>query len=1281
MVTVTDSEAMVTLQAHKFNSLVPNTGIPGATYDLYVEGQAPPGGVPSAQPTPAPLPEQGDTWYARGTTTGTGLLEFTVPAGFAWCLREVSAPVGYNLDPALHCTAVLDTTSPPGDTTVALPETPATVHLTAHKFNAEAPSTVIPGATYELLAAGGAPPGYTAPPAPGDAVIPQGARVLFGQGTSDADGNLTFGVPAGFSWCLHELKAPADYQPDPAFHCTTTLTTDTPAADMSVALPEQPTVPASLAFTGGPSLWLSAGGFCALALGFGLILIVGRRERDAATHPRKRRTGPRRRRGRRALGVMGVAGLLVTAALAVTPGAAHAAGPTAPTWWQPVQEEAGFANPLFTISCGSPTFCVRIGPLITGSPGYVMTWNGSTWTKPTRPPGSTNTRVGSSISCIGTSWCMLLDTTGDYQVDSETTWSTPEPTGATGTVRGHVFGPQAVSCGTATRCVAVQLDGSVLVWDGSRWSTPVSRSTYRSTLGAGDPWPTVACPVSSTWCAVTFGPEVYVMTGTQWSPGTALPAPVSWLSCPAPAGCVAMLYNGAVYRQAGDGWSEVAKLPSAVGFSVSCPSTTYCVADGIDPTAAVTLFDTSWQTLPTPSTGTLGDMTCAPATYWCIDVDTARSPLGDEPASFVLAPPPAPQAELSPSTSTVTVSAAGETAPVTLTPSLSGFVSDAGPDAWTARYRWTCSAAGTSTACSAATGTFDAPPVDDQGTFSGTQTDDRAPAPTTSWQVTLPPGRYTIVATVTDTTSGEAGSSSPITVTVNAPAVAALPACDIHLTATGRSATVGEPFAGSVDAIVSAGTAPLATAQVTFSAPTDQPSGTFTGARTATAQSDRTGTAMAPALTAGPVPGAWQVTATMAPDGQCTGTPSATLTLTNTPGPQPKPPAPPPPAPGSPSDPGTPATAQSGTSLAFTGGPSPWLPLGGLAAAVSGSVLVVFTRRRAPIHEKRRRQARNLWSGVAMVSGKLLNNRSPGFRQVAVGLLAAALMLTGTSLSPEPAAAQARPQIFTASCPGPACPYSAPTTAEMGFADDVLARINIERAQPQRRYAVGGQEVPLTPLPMNQSLQQTAQAFAEYLASTGSLQDYSGPFPDGYDATGGNASGPGADSAVIDDAFMLSPGHAGAILSAADDFAGIGVGCDSSGAAWVVELFGDADQAAFSAGQERLHAELAVNSVYSQSGGTVTTVQEPVQDGGGTVPAQDAFPEQPIAADGEFATGADWSCAGVTDAPGSAPTSPLPTPVSGLAASPTGDGYSLVDGAGAISVHGDAPFPRRRRSD
>jgi hypothetical protein len=276
-ITLADTEATVALSGHKFNSLMPDTGIAGAVYDLYVQGGAPPSGVMGTAPSNI-TPEVGDTWYARATSDANGLLSFTLPSGYAWCLKEVTAPLNYSLDMALHCTGVVDETTPASASTIALPEVPATLHLTASKFNSLQPSTVIAGATYELLVQDPTPAGYAVPTVPANAVVPSGDS-YWSQGTTDAQGFLSFPIPSGSGWCLHELVAPAGYQTDDSFHCTAVLTTDSSAAIMTMALPEVP-IPGptgTLAFTGGPSMWLVWGALLLIAGGSGLLLISRRR--------------------------------------------------------------------------------------------------------------------------------------------------------------------------------------------------------------------------------------------------------------------------------------------------------------------------------------------------------------------------------------------------------------------------------------------------------------------------------------------------------------------------------------------------------------------------------------------------------------------------------------------------------------------------------------------------------------------------------------------------------------------------------------------------------------------------------------------------------------------------------------------------------------------------------------------------------------------------------------------------------------------------------------------
>ena len=295
--TLTDTEARVNISAHKFNASVPDTGIPGAVYDLYVEGQVPPSGPPSSPPAGAAT-EPDDTWWARGTTSSDGLLSFSVPADYAWCFHEVSAPTDYELDPALHCTAVISTDTPEADTTVALPETLATVYVGAHKYNAKDPGTVIPGASYELLLDGSTlPPGYEPPPAPTGSPAFNG-DVYWTQGTTDPQGRLSFAVPAGYRWCLRELAAPPGYQPDSSYHCTAVIAADTPTSPTMIALPEMPVVPtalpssiSTLAFTGGPTLWLVVAGLLLVALG-GLLWMFGRLGDVRSRREQRRRRHP-----------------------------------------------------------------------------------------------------------------------------------------------------------------------------------------------------------------------------------------------------------------------------------------------------------------------------------------------------------------------------------------------------------------------------------------------------------------------------------------------------------------------------------------------------------------------------------------------------------------------------------------------------------------------------------------------------------------------------------------------------------------------------------------------------------------------------------------------------------------------------------------------------------------------------------------------------------------------------------------------------------------------------
>ena len=103
-----------------------------------------------------------------------------------------------------------------------------------------------------------------------------------GIATTDGQGDASWSVPAGYSWCMHEVSVPAGYQPDPSWHCTAVISTTTPPGAATMALPETP-IPApalpSLPYTGSPAAWQAALGGAFLLSGGVLLLVARRRKR------------------------------------------------------------------------------------------------------------------------------------------------------------------------------------------------------------------------------------------------------------------------------------------------------------------------------------------------------------------------------------------------------------------------------------------------------------------------------------------------------------------------------------------------------------------------------------------------------------------------------------------------------------------------------------------------------------------------------------------------------------------------------------------------------------------------------------------------------------------------------------------------------------------------------------------------------------------------------------------------------------------------------------------
>jgi Prealbumin-like fold domain len=231
---------MVTLTARKFNAEHPNQTIPNTIYDLYVYG-------PATFPLPTTIPLDAPTYpgisfVQRGVTDASGHLTFTVRAGYRWCLHEVWAPKGYIIDPALHCTLTSQLQLRPK---MGMAEHASTIRLEIYKFASGFPDRGIPNAYYALFVRGTFPKGFTPAPAPNNLTVPNG-MALWAIAKTSSIGQLGFSVPSGYTWCVRELSAPADYRLDPVLHCTSeVLTRSSPTSVSRIAVAEL------LATTGG----------------------------------------------------------------------------------------------------------------------------------------------------------------------------------------------------------------------------------------------------------------------------------------------------------------------------------------------------------------------------------------------------------------------------------------------------------------------------------------------------------------------------------------------------------------------------------------------------------------------------------------------------------------------------------------------------------------------------------------------------------------------------------------------------------------------------------------------------------------------------------------------------------------------------------------------------------------------------------------------------------------------------------------------------------------------
>jgi hypothetical protein len=251
------------------------------------------------------------------------------------------------------------------------------------------------------------------------------------------------------------------------------------------------------------------------------------------------------------------------------------------SWSAPAKID-GTAYGLTSVSCPSASFCVAVD-----HGGNALTFNGSSWSAPTSIDGTGN--VLTAVSCPSASFCVAVDLDfsawaahllgyGYVVTFNGSSWSAPARIG--------VGGLESVSCPSASFCGAVNDDGGALTFNGSTWNAPTR-------LLSGPPGyaalPSVSCSSPSFCATVDQQGDAWTFNGSSWSyaPIDGL-LPLTSVSCPSESFCIAVdrgtsagyehYPGGHALTFNGSTWSAPTTIDNVALNSVSCPSASFCVA-------------------------------------------------------------------------------------------------------------------------------------------------------------------------------------------------------------------------------------------------------------------------------------------------------------------------------------------------------------------------------------------------------------------------------------------------------------------------------------------------------------------------------------------------------------------------------------------------------------------------------------------------------------------------------------------------------------------------------
>ncbi len=295
--------------------------------------------------------------------------------------------------------------------------------------------------------------------------------------------------------------------------------------------------------------------------------------------------------------------------------------------WHPPSALAGISVPE-SVSCPSANFCA-----VADNQGTVAFYQNQRWTPTINVDGSTQLN---SVSCVNSSFCAAVDQAGNSLIYHGVTWSPPARVDKT------AFDElTSVSCATASFCAAVDGDGNALTYNGKTWSPPDQIDPQGWTSVSRDQ-PSVSCPVEGFCVGTDSQGDVFYYVGGVWqnasnpNPGntTSTTSYQNAVACASATFCVTAQNPGAALSYNGTQWSQPVTIDENDFIaSLSCPSTTFCVAvDGLLPagfapgngTGQAMIFDgLAWSPPQNIDNGEVIDSISCPSQQFCMAVDHA----------------------------------------------------------------------------------------------------------------------------------------------------------------------------------------------------------------------------------------------------------------------------------------------------------------------------------------------------------------------------------------------------------------------------------------------------------------------------------------------------------------------------------------------------------------------------------------------------------------------------------------------------------------------------------